>query len=99
VLLICFEKNKFTRTNYYTESEYYRVVRCSADTGYQMDNRYIPNIFISISTLYLLYDVNKHMCNFNVDKISIITRPTICNMIHMFYCPTNFWGTWLAIFK
>jgi len=36
ILLFCshfyFEKITFTRTNYFTESEYYRVVRYSADT-------------------------------------------------------------------
>jgi len=36
------KKMKFTRTNYFTDSEYYRVLRYSADPEYRMVTRYSP---------------------------------------------------------
>jgi len=34
------QKMKFTWTNYFTDSEYYRLLKYSADTEYRMDTRY-----------------------------------------------------------
>jgi len=40
-----FKKKKFTWTIYITESEYYRVLRYSADTEYRMVTRYSPTFY------------------------------------------------------
>lgn len=37
------EEISFSRTNYFTESEYYRLLRYSADPEYRTDNWYSPN--------------------------------------------------------